>query len=314
MIWILKYFRKSSKSIFDQRSLCTTWCSQRNEQNIDERQGSIYINHLFIRFSYSSLRDLIHKTHSLLFFFSFLFLSKKLSYSSLAWIYQKTSSCFCCDAFLNFFKTHLSNTDRMNEIKFERITIEYEISRNSSRVESTFSVNMNQRFINAQRRELMTIMQKIWTQRLTSSSAALSTSFAQATESRPERWVAIDLEFFDSTYDGKILTTVESMQHVDKDTYFRNIHLFLNRVKDVTTTKYYDLIRNNLYIYLREIVMTWYTTEIFEKVKKLIKTNNNLNIWERYLIKRFREHLIVTMTRISLIQYVSRWDMLKSHA
>ncbi len=180
-------------------------------------------------------------------------------------------------AFLGFFKVHLSNFRFMKEIKTERTTIEYEISRNSPALESTpIPLNMNQGFIVAQRREFMTMMHEFWS---STSSASL------------ERWNAADLDFFDLAYDEK--TTTEPMQHAGKDTFFRDIHLFIDRVKDFAMIKSYDAVRNNLHTCLRGVVMTWYTTKLFEETKELVKAGNNLDFWERYLIKRFREITII---------------------
>jgi hypothetical protein len=119
-----------------------------------------------------------------------------------------------------------------------------------------------------------------------------------------ERWNAVDLEFFDSTYDEKILVTAKFMQHVEKDIYFRDVHLFLDRVKDFVMTKEVEIVRNNLYTCLRESVMTWYTIEVFEKKKKFLKMKNNIDVWKRYLLKRFRERLNVTMITIIRKRYI----------
>ncbi len=64
-----------------------------------------------------------------------------------------------------------------------------------------------------------------------------------------------NLKFFDSAYDDKVLTTADSMQHIDKNTYFKNVHLFIDRIKDIVVIKDVDTMRNNLYSCLRDIVM-----------------------------------------------------------
>jgi hypothetical protein len=132
------------------------------------------------------------------------------------------------------------------------------------------------------------------------TSSLMSTIF----DARFERWNAVDLEFFDSIYDEKILVTVEFMQHVEKDIYFRDVHLFLDRVKNFVMTKEVEIERNNLYTCLRESIMTWYTIEVFEKKKKLLKMKNNIDVWERYLLKRFRKRFNVTMITIIRERYI----------
>ncbi len=94
------------------------------------------------------------------------------------------------------------------------------------------------------------------------------------------------------------------MQYAEKDTYFRNVHLFIDRVKNIAVIKSVEVVRNNLYTCLRDIVMIWYTIELFEKVKKLVRTKNNLDVWKRYLIKRFRDRSNVTMITIIKKRYI----------
>ena len=45
------------------------------------------------------------------------------------------------------------------------------------------------------------------------------------------RWNTHDLEFFDLNYDDKTIYIVVLIEHTNKNTYFRNIHLFLDRAK-----------------------------------------------------------------------------------
>ncbi len=161
---------------------------------------------------------------------------------------------------------------------------------------------MTQKFIETQRRKLMTMMQKFWAQR--SATFAQSATQSQSAKSRLDRWIAVDLKFFDSIYDEKFTITIDSMQHVDKDTYFRDVHSFIDRIKNIAVIKKTEIVRNNLYTCLRNIVMIWYTIELFEKVKKLVKTRNNLDVWKRYLIKRFRDKSNVIMIIITRKRYI----------
>ncbi len=185
-----------------------------------------------------------------------------------------------------------------------RTSANYEVSRNISAVESSSALNMSQEFIETQRRELMIMMQEFWIQRsaFIASFAAFSTT--QASHHRSERWVTADLEFFDSIYDDKILITAESMQHANKDIFFKDIHLFIDWVKNITVIKDAEIVRNNLYTCLRDIAMIWYTVELFEEVKELVRTENNLDVWKRYLIKRFRDRFNVAMITIIRERYI----------
>jgi hypothetical protein len=138
--------------------------------------------------------------------------------------------------------------------------VKYEISKNIFAIETHFfsvsiASNMTQEFNETQKRELMTMMQKFWAQR----SAASASQQAQSStmKLRSNRWVVADLRFFDSTYDEKFLATTESMQHAKKNIFFRDIHLFIKRVRNFAMIKNYDTVKNNLYTCLRDMTMTW---------------------------------------------------------
>jgi hypothetical protein len=122
-------------------------------------------------------------------------------------------------------------------------------------------------------------------------------------ETRSDRWNAIDLKFFDLIYDEKILITIELIQHVEKDTYFRDVHLFIDRVKNFVVAKRAEIVRNNLYTCLRGSIMTWYTAKVSREEKKLLKMRNNIDVWKRYLLKRFRKRFNVIMITITRERY-----------
>ena len=86
-----------------------------------------------------------------------------------------------------------------------------------------------------------------------------------------ERWHAGDVGFFDPMYDGKSAVTGNLIEHAGKDTYFRDVHLFVERAKDVATTKGEELVRQNLYTCFRGVALAWYTGMLTEDQKRLVK-------------------------------------------
>ena len=47
------------------------------------------------------------------------------------------------------------------------------------------------------------------------------------------KWNAAELKFFDFLYDGKsVASEASSLKHAGKNTYFRNLHAFIDRVKE----------------------------------------------------------------------------------
>ena len=100
------------------------------------------------------------------------------------------------------------------------------------------------------------------------------------------RWNSNEMNFFDSMYDDKLLIIDNSIEHANKNTYFKNIHLFTERIKNMIIIKKAKLTRQNLYTCLREFVLTWYIDVFNDDQKKLMKLNDEIEEWERTLLKR----------------------------
>jgi hypothetical protein len=56
-------------------------------------------------------------------------------------------------------------------------------------------------------------------------------------------------------YENKSILIEEFIEHAEKDIYFRDVHLFLKRVKDVTKVKNAAQIRENLFTCLRDLTL-----------------------------------------------------------
>lgn len=66
------------------------------------------------------------------------------------------------------------------------------------------------------------------------------------------RFFNSDVGFFDLYYDDKFNNMRAEMKHVEKKTYFYNVLIFINRIKNVVRIKDFKLLRNNFHIYLRD--------------------------------------------------------------
>ena len=118
------------------------------------------------------------------------------------------------------------------------------------------------------------------------------------------RWNAADIDFFDSLYDGKSAFIDNAIEHSEKDIYFRNVHVFIERIKDMSQIKSEAIVRNNLYTCLRETALTWYTSNLEKNQKRLVKLDDEVEKWIRILLKKFRqssETAFVTVIREKFI-------------
>ena len=78
------------------------------------------------------------------------------------------------------------------------------------------------------------------------------------------------------------------MEHTSKETYFRNIYLFLERARDIASIKGYKLVRTNLQIYFKGPILEQQLSELTKNKKRLVKISRKLDEQERILVDRFR--------------------------
>ena len=117
------------------------------------------------------------------------------------------------------------------------------------------------------------------------------------------KWNAFELEFFDSLYDEKSSSIDNAIEHSDKDIYFRDVHIFIERIKDIAQIKDEISIRNNLYTCLRDTALTWYTFNLRDDQKRLIKLKKNVEEWVKVLFKKFRQSFSTVMITVIRKKY-----------
>ena len=133
-----------------------------------------------------------------------------------------------------------------------------------------------------------------------SKSAELSVS---AVSFENFKWNASEVEFFDSLYDEKSINIDQIMKHAKKNTYFRNVHFFIERVKNIAIIQSEQHVRNNLFTCFRESALQWYTSKIFSKTKQLIRYKERIDHWTTQLLKRFKKITNVSMNIILRERY-----------
>jgi hypothetical protein len=107
-------------------------------------------------------------------------------------------------------------------------------------------------------------------------------------------------------YDNKFTFTDEFIEHAEKNIYFRIVHLFLKRVKNVAKVKNSAQIRKNLFTCLRDLALQWYTFELFENIKDLFRYDNDVKYWKKKLLKRFKESVNKTMISFVKEKYIMK--------
>ena len=129
---------------------------------------------------------------------------------------------------------------------------------------------------------------------------------AAGTASGQPRWNPGDLGFFDPNYDSKSISTGSSIEHAGKETYFRDVHLFIERAKDLAVVKNPTVIRENLWMSLRGTALEWWTAELSATEKRITKLGENLDEWAALLVGRFKEPADVAIDAVLRERYTMR--------
>lgn len=87
------------------------------------------------------------------------------------------------------------------------------------------------------------------------------------------KWNVADIGYFDPQFDKSY--GENNIMSINKDTYFRNIYLFVEKIGNLVLAKSNSIFRTNLNITFRNSAHLWYTTELsnFDRIK--LKTDDN---------------------------------------
>ena len=131
-------------------------------------------------------------------------------------------------------------------------------------------------------------------------SSSRSSSYEHASVSK---WNSSNIEFFDSHFNEKITAIAFAMKHSDKNTYYRDIHFFLERCSNIVTVKDEQLVRENLFICLRELTLQWYISEMTSDAKTLVKYAFEIQHWFAKLLEKFKKRSNVALVTLMKEKY-----------
>ena len=118
-----------------------------------------------------------------------------------------------------------------------------------------------------------------------------------------DRWIASDIGFFDPHFNGRSVDTAEAMEHSGKDTYYRDVFVFLDRIKDYAETRSPELVRQNLLSCLRGTALAWYTIELTAEAKTELRTGPGIENWTARLQAWFRQQANRAMAIVACERY-----------
>ena len=83
--------------------------------------------------------------------------------------------------------------------------------------------------------------------------------------------------FFNPIYNDKLITSGAALiEYTSKETYFRDVYLFLEYARNVASLKGEKLVYTNLWIYFKGPILAWWLSKLSENDKRLIKLRNKL--------------------------------------
>lgn len=113
-------------------------------------------------------------------------------------------------------------------------------------------------------------------------------------------WKKFELKFFDFWLSASL--DAESIMQEDKDFYYRSVHLFVERIKNVIEIKEQEIVRTNLNTCLRDDSLIWYTVKL-TKLERLVLRQIN-NQWIRMLIKWFKSNHSAAINALIRERYI----------
>ena len=102
------------------------------------------------------------------------------------------------------------------------------------------------------------------------------------------------------------MSTKFSIKNSNEKIIFRDVHVFVNRIKNFVVIHETKLIRNILYRYLQKNALTWHTTLLFVVEKRLLTINNNFDEWETTLVTKFKKFSIKIMNAFVTKRYTMK--------
>lgn len=101
------------------------------------------------------------------------------------------------------------------------------------------------------------------------------------------RWNQSDLGYFNLYLDTKVYGKGKIVL-VEKNIYYKNIVLFVQRIQNLVTFKGIALVKANISTLLRRSTFEWYTSKLAEFDQNILNNNLGMKSWINMLSQRFK--------------------------
>ena len=101
-----------------------------------------------------------------------------------------------------------------------------------------------------------------------------------------------DIGFFDSNFDEKFMKIEKPIIHIEKNTFYRNVHIFVERVKEMTIVLRFETIKKNLSTCFKESALIWHIVEFTNTFRRILTYEQNVKKWIQTLTQKFKQQTI----------------------
>ena len=119
-------------------------------------------------------------------------------------------------------------------------------------------------------------------------------------------WNFDDIKFFDSNYEKKSAAIEKILTHSKKDIYYKNVHVFVEKIKEMIIIFDVEQIRRNLFFCLKDTIFMWHTIELLNITRRILIYEKNVNEWITALIIRFKFQTTTTTTQLLRKTYIMK--------
>lgn len=119
-------------------------------------------------------------------------------------------------------------------------------------------------------------------------------------------WRPDELGFFDPDLQDDAVVGKGDIVYLGNHPYYRNVFVFVDRIKDVAQAKGNQTVRLNLHSCLRGTALEWHASELTTFEKDMLRTVELENGWIKLLIARFKERPTIALSKMERDKYTLR--------
>jgi hypothetical protein len=112
-----------------------------------------------------------------------------------------------------------------------------------------------------------------------------------------KKWTIDDIEFFDSEFEEN-----ESVINVERHVFYRDIYVFVDRLKNMMNLRKKNKLRAILSQCFREAVLIWHFTKLSNMKKDLLR-QASLTSWYQVMINRFKQRTSIALITLQQSRY-----------